>query len=321
MAKQIPSLMLYLPQAGPQLFINMLKMADPSGGFKRARDAYKFVTEHDPQVAERQLEREMVELKNAKGNAYTQYKSFIAKYGMWGIYAMDRTAITIGWKAVYDNNVARLGHEQAVKLARDVTLRTQPQAAAKDLPGIYASSEYLNWVLQFTNQLNQIYNLGKHDIRSMVKSGEYGIAMAQAGALAMTALWIATIKKGELPDDAEDVLDAFFDQFIASLPLFGRELLASMEGIYSGGDVAITKAVKQITSFLKRKNPRRSRRRRRSRSGDNKTVKRIAEGVGIITAFPGIFTERTWEFLESEGEINKLIPTEKSRKKRRRRRR
>jgi hypothetical protein len=277
MAKQVPSVLFYLPEAGPvhlsASFADFIK--DPIGQMERVRG-------FDPQVRERQIERELEELKALDSGAYHQAKRFISKYGMAGIYAMDRVAITIGWNAVYNRYLPTLGHEGAVKKAQAVTLRTQPQAGVKNLPDIYATNEIFNWFTQFTNQLNQVYNIGTHDIKGYAKNKDYYKVALTAAAIALNALWIWSITNKKLPEGADDVADAFSDQALNALPVVGRQINQGRKGFDDTG-IPPFGGVSDVAKGVMEGSP-----------------ENIIDGIGLLVGAPGVFTKRTWRAIDKE---------------------
>ncbi len=282
MAKQLPSVLFYLPDAGPVALASSFAelIADPVG-------TIDFVRSNDPQVKHRQIERELEEIKKFKGSNIEKITKKIGEKGLAGIYLIDRVAITIGWKAVYNAHVQELGHEGAAKLARDVTLRTQPQAAAKDLPDMYATNEVFNWFLQFSNQLNQVYNIGTYDIPNYFKNEKAKKALLGTVAIALNALWIWTLTKKRLPESPEDVRDALSDQMINAIPAVGKTIVQSKDGWQGGGEIPPLKGVGEAA---------------RGVFGDKKAderAKSIAEGIGILLGIPGIAIERTYKFLKT----------------------
>jgi len=220
MGKQLPSVLLYLPESGPWHLI--------AAGLEFAThpiETIRFVNERDPQIKHRMIERELEEMKYS-GRVIKKW----GRFGMLGIRGMDKLAVTTGWLAVYNRNVGRLGEEEAMRLAQNATLRTQPAAHAKDLPQLYASNEFLNWGLQFTNQLNQIYNIATYDIPQDVKRGRLYKAFLSSLALAMVSMVIWTMSNRRLPEDLEDVVDALVDEAMMAIPLVGRTIAAASKG-------------------------------------------------------------------------------------------
>jgi len=211
----------------------------------------EFVTSRDPQVKHRKIERELEELKLADAALYSRMQKAVGRVGMMGIYAMDRAAITIGWKAVYDANVNTVGETEAIRLAQNATLRTQPEAHAKDIADLYAKAEAYNWFLMFTNQLNQIYNLTTYDIPSNVRQGKYYDALLQTTVFLITAMVIWIITNKMLPEEPDDVVEAILEQFINSLPLIGRYIVSGAEG-WSAGAPAPIEAISNVSQAFAR---------------------------------------------------------------------
>ena len=144
---------------------------------------------------------------------------------MEGVYFFDLIARTIGWNAVYEKNIADgKSEEESVREARNATLRTQPAAAAKDLPQLYRSNEFLNFFTQFTNQLNQIFNIATYDIPSFLQNEKYAKAFLSAMGLGISALFIWMISNRKLPKTPGDLVEAVTDQAINSVPLFGKSI-------------------------------------------------------------------------------------------------
>ena len=220
MGKQLPSVLLYLPEAGPAHLI--------AAGLQFAAqplETIRFVNERDPQIKHRMIERELEEMKYSG-----KIRMKIGRFGMLGIKGFDKIAVTMGWLAVYNKNVGKLGEEEAMRLAQNATLRTQPAAHAKDMPQLYTTNEFLNWMLQFTNQLNQIYNIATYDIPQDVKRGRLYKAFLSTLALGMVSLTIWTMSHRRLPEDEEDIKEAFKEEAIMAIPLVGRTIMSASQG-------------------------------------------------------------------------------------------
>ena len=172
-AKQFPSVALFMGRTNP------VRLTAAAGKF--ASNPIKwldFVNERDPQMKDRSMDRIFEELKTIKNTkwdksinpaqrALDNWEGMIKKWGEVGmapISWVDKMATTIGWLAVYDQNVVKVGEEEATRLAQEAVLETQPAARAKDLAQLYRSSEGLNWFLMFTNQINQTWNIITADI-------------------------------------------------------------------------------------------------------------------------------------------------------------
>jgi hypothetical protein len=222
MGKQLPSLFLYLPDSGPY-WISRAATGFSANPFKVMR----FVNERDPQVKHRSIERELEELRRTNKGAYNRIVRKAGREGMVGIRLMDRVAVTIGWYSVYLKNLRKFGEARAVELASEATLRTQPTARAKDLPQLYRSSEVLNIPLQFTRQLNQIYNMWTYDLPSDARNANFVRSVYTVGGLMISALAIWAVVNHRLPESPKDVAEALRDQSLGMLPLVGKRKRAS----------------------------------------------------------------------------------------------
>jgi hypothetical protein len=226
MAKQLPSSLLYLQDSGLTHWLSSVAefTANPMKLVQKVRDL-------DPQVKHKAIERELEELRKAHGKTTTQLIRRFGDVGMQGIYLFDTVARTIGWNAVYNKALADGKSEaEAIRLAQNATLRTQPAAAAKDLPELYATSEFAHWFTMFTNQLNQIYNIATYDVPSYIKNQQYGSAALASVGMATMALTIWMLTHKDVPDEPEDFMEAAGEQAINSVPLVGRAIMAGRRG-------------------------------------------------------------------------------------------
>lgn len=292
MGKQLPSVLLYLPETGPAHLI--------ASGLQFAANpikAIRFANERDPQMKHRMIERELEEMKYSG-----KIMKKVGRFGMKGIKGFDRVAVTIGWRGVYNKNVGKVGEEEAIRLAQNATLRTQPAAHAKDLPDLYASAEYLNWLLQFTNQLNQIYNIATYDIPQDIRRGRLYRAFLSSIALAMVSLVIYAISYRRIPEDLDDVKEAIKEEAIMAIPLVGRTIMAASKGWESPspalkGAVAMGKLISGAERATK--------------------AKAVLESIFVMMGLPYTGPKRIKKAIE-EGPIELLGP-EKPKKRGRRR--
>ncbi len=254
-AKQLPSLLYYLADAGPVYLAASAAefAANPLKMINRVRDL-------DPQVRHPALERTLEELKIQNRQLHDGIIKKVGKAGMQGIYWMDAVARTIGWNAVYRRALEshktlepQLAVAEAIRLAQDATLRTQPAAAPKDLSEMYVSNEALNWFLMFSNQLNQIYQITTYDTAGYWKNKQYAKAgLAMTGLVAAGAMiWAATNRK--LPDEPEEFVDMLIDTPINMIPLIGREIQTARRGFGGGGIGAVEETAEIFTNIEKGK--------------------------------------------------------------------
>ncbi len=302
MAKQLPSAFLYLQDAGA---IHLLSsagqfVAHPFKVIQKVRDL-------DPQVKHKAIERELEELRKAHGSTYTQVLKRFGEVGMHGIYMLDTVARTIGWNAVYEKALASDKSEaEAIRLAQNATLRTQPVATAKDLPALYATSEFAHWFTMFTNQLNQIYNIATYDIPSYVTNKKYGNAALAIAGMGITALTIWMMSHKDIPDEPEDFLEAAGEQAINAIPLVGKAIMAGRRG---WGDTDIpafesSKAVGRSVAAIER--------------GEftDYDLKVVVEGFAVSVGVPYIGPKRVLTAIK-EGEPSALLGGKQKKKQKR----
>lgn len=280
-AKQIPSMILYMADTGPQALITSTLefIANPS-------QMWKSVREKDPQVKHVHLERELEEFREANQPAHNKIVRKVGLAGMKGILVMDGIVRTIGWNATYQKNLdLGMSETEAIREAQNVTLRTQPAAQAKDIANLYASDEYLNWFTMFTNQLNQIYNIVSYDVYASWNNKNYQLAAAKIFGVSLNALVIWSIANKQLPSDEEDLLDAGLEGFLNIVPLVGKALMSAKKG-YGANDIAPFKAVSDTFRFLSAKDK-------------EKAALRAIESLGAVGGFPVIAVGRMIRFLET----------------------
>ena len=245
MAKQLPSLAFYAGEAGPHQLLASLGRALIPGEFSKMR---KLTETLDPQINERGLDRSIEELR-LEWEGKDTIRGRIARFGMKGITAMDRIAVTIGWNAVYESYMAKgASQEEAMQKAQFVTLQTQPASHPKDIPHLYATNnEILNLFLQFTNQVNKVWNITTHDLYTQAKNGDYSTPLVSVVALTLSAAMIHALSGGWNEDETfgDFLYQAAKAQFGNSLPVFGRDMVGYFQG-YRGGELATSKAARNI---------------------------------------------------------------------------
>lgn len=248
--KQAPSGLLFLGKVDPTYILS---------GYQELTSDYantlKMIQDKSGQMANRSIEREMEELKNINVGSYDKIKNKIGRAGFEGIYLMDRYVTYGGWLGAYRQGLdAGLSDEEAARAADKIALMTQPAASAKDLAEIYASDEFLNWFTQFTNQLNQIYNILTYDIPAQAKGGEYKNALLGLLGVAMSSYLIYSISHGRFPTSKKDIKTAFSEQATSSVPIIGSMIVSANNG-FKGSTVpamASGEAIAEITYQIAR---------------------------------------------------------------------
>ena len=236
--KQLPSVLLVLPEAGTDLVVAGLE------AMQHPMEVRRFVVDRDPMVRHATLERELEEMRVARPGEYNKVLKRFGETGLKGLYVTDAVARTIAWYGVYVHQLkaaTKAGMDpaaadvEATRQARLAISRTQPGARAFQLPELYRSNEILNALLQFTNQLNKLWNIATYDTLAHWKNQQYQRAAMSFVALGVNSLAIWAITNRRLPEDEEDLADALSEQFINTIPVVGRGIVAYERGFGAGG--------------------------------------------------------------------------------------
>ena len=239
--KQGVSLVRYMPEAGHHLLKAGLEAATD---WQRVRE---FVTSRDPMVEFAALERELEEIKAARPDAYRDMVRRFGEIGLKGLVWFDAPARTIGWYGVYLAEHERAVAEgldapeadrRATKAAQSATSRTQAGARAFQLPELYRSGEVYNLLLQFTNEMNKLWNIVSYDLPSLVRNQQYSRAAMMFAAVGLEAGLIWTITHRRPPEDEDDLKDIALEQIVSLIPVVGNNIVAIERGFGSGTDVA-----------------------------------------------------------------------------------
>lgn len=230
MAKQIPSLALFMKEVGP---LRILASAGKyvSGG-TRWRD---FVNQRDPQMLSRVVTKEIELIRRKEKNLYGRVMTGIGETGMKGITTFDSIVTHIGWLAIYDKYVNTLGEAEAIRRAQMTVLETQPSARAKDLAQMYKMGEGYNWMTMFSNQLNNIWNMTTADTTYMWKSQQYGKLMGIVAGVGISTISMMLLAGWRPGDDEEDFGTEFFKSGVNMVPFLGKAISAGMQGWGSSG--------------------------------------------------------------------------------------
>lgn len=293
MGKQIPSMFLYLRDAGPvHLFSSAMQFS------KHPLHLIEEVREKDPQVKHRAIERELEELKIKQPTIYGDIINKFGKYGMEGLYLFDTVARTIGWNAVYQKALqAGESEAEARRLAQNSTLRTQPAAHAKDLAQLYTTHEAFNWLTMFTNQLNQILNIATYDIPADWSNKQYANTALEIMGLSISALMIWIISNKRFPEKPEDFADAIAEQAINAIPIAGNAIMSVKRG-WGQNEIPATELPSAVANILNKLV--------KEKDLTEYDIKRLLEGFALITGLPYTGPMRIGKFLET-GEPEELI--------------
>ncbi|TET97751.1 MAG: hypothetical protein E3J23_08715 [Candidatus Stahlbacteria bacterium] len=225
MMKQAPSIALFMGYSSPADLLS--GMYQTITAFEKTREIMERLA---PQMRERSVERYIDELKKAANKDFLKIVEKVGLAGMKGIIKTDQLVVTAGWKAVYDKNRRSMSKEDAARIATRAVLNTQPASSAKDVARIYAEDNFLSIFLQFTNQLNQIFNIATYDAPQALLHHHFGKMSGLYMGLTISALAMWMIANRRLPRDDEDFREVFTDQVVNSLPVFGRVASSEMDG-------------------------------------------------------------------------------------------
>ncbi|MBQ7263586.1 MAG: hypothetical protein IJR14_07675 [Synergistaceae bacterium] len=185
---------------------------------------------------------------------------------------IDHITCAIGWRAVYDANLAERGHEGAVREADRVVRLTQPISDARDKARLWRDNSAIRLMMQFTGDSMQTWGMMAYDLAQQLSSPEWSDkkkAFSTAVVIGLTATWYKALSDwltgaGGDDDDDDEERDgivsyagkATVEQMINSFPLIGKELLAQYEsfsGKYRGrGDGALTAPFGKIMQGARR---------------------------------------------------------------------
>ncbi|MBN2323802.1 MAG: hypothetical protein JXQ30_08705 [Spirochaetes bacterium] len=288
MAKQVPSFFYYMCKAGPAHLMGSLIWCAT-----HPKQAIEFVNQ-DPQMEHRSLERELEELQRIDKAAYERIINKIGKVGFFGIRAFDKAVTTVGYIATYTKHTD-MGYSdrRAREVALNETLRTQPAAQAKDIAEIYRSNEVLNWFLQFSNQLNKIWNMTAYDIPAQFKGHKYHVALLEAVSIGLGAIFIWSLTHRRWPDKKEDIADALSENGLNMVPGVGRMINASRSGWKSSAP-AVLKSVESIGTAISKG------------VSAKRRINAIIEGGAVAMGLPYISVKRGVKMIENR-DLRELI--------------
>ena len=295
MLKQLPSVFFFIADAGPIHFIG----AAAQFAFQPGK-IIRFANEQ-PQLKARSLDRFTEELKQVDRGWYDRLVKAVGTAGMRPIYWMDKAAVSIGYKAVYDKCMEQYNDDTLARQeALNSVLRTQPAAHPKDIARVYAHSEWINWFLMFTNQLNQMYNMVSYDIPKSRKKVGGGMAHAfwTITGLTLSALAIWSITHKRLPEDEDDMKEAMSEQFWSMIPVIGSIYLSMKRGWGSALELPLAGPLEGILgivdTLMRREMP------------NDREMRTFFEAIGRVSGFPVVATKRIYKFLDT-GEPIELI--------------
>lgn len=226
-----------LPYAGPRLFTEAMKMMLNPVKYVRDTEELSIVLQNRSQDMVFEAIKE-----NAKAHGIEKGLDKISKVGMKGLELVDRLCVSVGWRAMFEAELARNGGdaEKALAFADDNTLRTQPSSRGVDLAPIYRNAgEGTRLLLQFTQALNVVYQNLRYDIPTAVRNHQWGTVVGTITGY-MIAGVLLNAATGRPPEDESDeeklnrLLFWSFTQATDSLPLIGQEATRVMKRAITG---------------------------------------------------------------------------------------
>jgi len=223
--KQVPSLIYYTSRTGYGYMAGSLMWCAT-----HPKQVLEFVNQ-DPQMKHRAIERELEEWKRADRPGYERFIARVGKVGFFLIRTFDKMVTTIGYVAMYTKCIDKgYSDQRARQEALNMTLRTQPAAHAKDISEIYRTHESLNALLQFSNQLNKIWNMAAYDIPALIHNKKIHIAALELTSIVMGQIFIWSLGHRRLPEDWDDIKEALSEGALSMIPVIGRMILATRQG-------------------------------------------------------------------------------------------
>jgi len=248
--KQAPSLGFYLREAGPHHI-----MAAAFQMISHPLETIKMVESMDPQMMVRSYNRIQQELAKTDKNAYVNLMHKVGRVGMKPIMFMDKAVTTIGWLATYNAKIGKgMTEAEAARAAQRVTLETQPSGRAKDLAEAYREGEMQNWLLMFSNQLNQIFNMYAYDLPTAFKQHEWRKFSGIMAGIAISGMSIAFLGGWRPPEDEKDIPKEvaleLMKNFMSAIPIVGNNIKAGFDNEYFMSGLEVVPAAISIGSLV-----------------------------------------------------------------------
>lgn len=311
-AKQLVSILYYLPDAG--VYYTMSSLME---FVQKPLQMIKFVREFDPLTDQsRAIDTTLEDIKRQYAGQNESYliekwlgnllgmnagrqaadvaqkmvkaKNKIGQIGLKPIEFFDTITRTIGWNAVYQKALAEnKSQAEAVRLARNATLRTQNAAASQDLPAIYNAGEGAKWVTMFSNQANKTLNMLIYDLPKQATSGQKLKATLGFLGISIGALLLWSITNRRLPEDDDDLLDVAKMQGLDILPS-GRLFTSNF-----GSGIPLADEARKIV-----------------RGVENEDPAQILDAVATLYGLPTVGTKRVYRMFD-KGSPMELIGKKK----------
>jgi len=295
--RQFPSITLALAHSNANGVARALNrfVADPIGTWKR-------INMMSPTVRFRTFNIVSREARSQIRHAESEVRRTIARLEYLSMSPqgfIDSVAVSLGWLSCYETALSKGMDEKSARMYADkVIVKTQPQGEAVYLnrmrTGKGFGGEIMRGILLFTNQLTQNFNVAINDIPNSIRDGDYGLAIKQASALAVSSAFIVALA-GAI-DDAAEFGQEFILNLIKMMPFIGKSIEMGAKSTYYGGTIPGTELFESTGTILKA-----------AGEGD---VAKMLEGLHklIMTSapIPAVAIKRGLKFSET-GELADLI--------------
>ena len=279
-----------------------------------SKRTYEKVYERSPFMRSRSFDLIKDEIKRAASDSmngkFSRKYQEILNFGMEGLEWIDKYCVTAGWKAIYDQEIIRLGGEtdaniqEAVRIADEYVSETQPLTDPTEIaPYLLKGGEAMKFFTQFRASLNVIWNnayVNRINIWNRQNMREAcGMTVGYIGAGILVALI-----RGELTGDDDDedknkvltvirnIIFASTSQFVEAVPLLG-DSVSSIASSFIKGEYEepydsstfpaaskLTEAFGRVSEYIN------TPAQERNDKMLNKAVKSVAEGTGLALGLP-----------------------------------
>nr|DAT34135.1 MAG TPA: chromosome segregation ATPase [Caudoviricetes sp.] len=279
-----------------------------------SKRTYEKVYELSPFMRSRSFDLIKDEIKRAASDSmngkFSRKYQEILNFGMEGLEWIDKYCVTAGWKAIYDQEIIRLGGEtdsniqEAVRIADEYVSETQPLTDPTELaPYLLKGGEAMKFFTQFRASLNVIWNnayVNGINIWNRQNMREaWGMTVGYIGAGILVAL-----VRGELTGDDDDedknkvltvirnIIFASTSQFVEAVPLLGDPVSSIVSSFIKGeyeepyDSSTFPAASKLAEAFGRVSEYINTPAQERNDKMLNNAVKSVAEGTGLALGLP-----------------------------------
>ncbi|MFA4972523.1 MAG: hypothetical protein WC683_07900 [bacterium] len=214
---------------GPFRYLERTDLGHVLSGLVQAtihpKQLMEFVTERSPGMSKmidsRAIDPILSEMANAaslRSGPRRAWAQFI-RAGFAGMKFANKLTILSGWKAVYDTEMHRMeraaeagkgevNEAQAIAAANDATYRTQPSGETGDRAPIYwTNSEFVRFMLRFTDQSNKMLNMVGYDLPQAIKEHHFERAIGILVSVGISALIIGMVRRKRPPKNADEWME------------------------------------------------------------------------------------------------------------------